>query len=87
MPKTKITVEFPDAQRVCLAGDFNGWDPEGLRLRRLRKGEDIFSATVEVPEGTHEFKFVIDGEWVCCPHAPRVRNELGTENSLMLIEA
>jgi 1,4-alpha-glucan branching enzyme len=87
MPKTKITVAFPAAQKVCLAGDFNGWDPEVTRLRRLRKGEDLFSATLDVPEGAYEFKYVIDGKWVCCPDSPRVLSALGTENSLMLVKS
>jgi len=87
MSKTRFSIEVPEARTVCLAGDFNDWDPQAVRLRRLRKGEDVFAATVEVPEGVHEFKYVVDGEWVCCPQCPRVLNGLGTENSLILIQA
>jgi len=68
---------------VFLAGDFNGWCPDGQRMKRAKKGEDTFVAMVDLEPGCHEFRYVVDGEWVCCPEAPRRANEFGDENSVI----
>jgi len=83
MASYRFVLDAPGAQRVCVAGDFNGWDPESRRMKRMRSGEDLFVARVDLSPGTHEFKFVIDGEWACCPSSPRVINGLGEENSVV----
>ncbi len=52
---------------VSVAGSFNGWDPSAWPMRR--EG-DLWVLTRVVPEGTHEYKFVLDGgEWVPDPSA------------------
>ena len=81
--KVKFTAQFPGAERVFLTGDFSGWDPEARRMKRVRRGEDSFVATVHLEPGCYEFKYVLDGEWVCDPHLPRVANGLGVENSVI----
>ena len=81
MPKIRFAVECPGAKTVHLAGDFNQW--QGRRMRRARKGEDVFAVVLALKPGRYEFKYVVDGEWVCCPHAARVANALGTENSVI----
>jgi hypothetical protein len=46
---------------VYLAGTFNEWKPTGLKM----EGPDssgTFSTKLELPAGTHEYKFVIDGK-------------------------
>lgn len=83
MAKTRFSAEFPGAQRVFLAGDFNGWDPEARRMKRARKGEDVFVAVVDLEAGRHEFKYVVDGEWVCDPDLPRVPDGMGADNSVI----
>ncbi|HJN14785.1 MAG TPA: glycogen-binding domain-containing protein [Armatimonadota bacterium] len=83
MAATRFEIESAGAREVYLTGDFNGWDPSARRMRRIRKRWDKFVTVVELPAGRHEFKFVIDGEWTCCPDAPRVTNNKGTENSVV----
>jgi len=56
-------------------------------MTRVRKGKDTFVAVLDLAPGRHEFKYVVDGEWKCCPHAPRVPNDQGTENSLIEVKA
>jgi len=86
MAATRFEVAFPGAKCVYLAGDFNGWSPSVRRMKRVRKGEDAFVAIVELSLGDHEFRYVVDGEWRCCPTSPRVPNDLGTENSVVTVD-
>jgi glycosidase len=53
---------------VFLAGDFNGWSPTKTRMERM--GDGVFRATVEVEEGRHAYKFVVDGKWIADPANP-----------------
>lgn len=79
----RFEVECPGAHRVCLAGDFNDWDMEARRMRRVRKGQDLFVAKIQLEPGTYHFKYVVDGQWRCCPTGPRVVTEEGIENSVI----
>ena len=83
MPKTRFSVECPQAASVYLSGDFNGWRPHAQQLKRVRKGTDLFVALVALPAGRHELKYVVDGEWLCCPQSASVSNEHGTCNSVI----
>jgi len=79
----RFEAAFPGAEAVFIAGDFNGWDPQARRMKRVRAGQDDFVAVVDLPAGTHQFKYVVDGEWLCCPSSPCVKNEHGTDNSVV----
>ena len=63
MPRVRFEVECPQAARVCLAGEFNDWDPESRRMKRMKKGESLFVAVLDLDPGTYQFKYVVDGEW------------------------
>lgn len=60
------TVEFrfvaSAGRRVGVAGDFNQWNPERLRLRRRRGG--LWSARTRLAPGRYEYRFVVDGHWL-----------------------
>jgi 1,4-alpha-glucan branching enzyme len=47
------------SKKVCLVGDFNGWDRKRIQLR---KGEDgSYSATLELKIGNeYQFRYLID---------------------------
>ena len=89
------SVEFschaPDAKAVSVAGTFNEWRPEATPLRRQSDGD--WRATLPLPTGRHEFKFIVDGQWCCepgCEHEYRgcpkcVPNEFGTMNRVLEI--
>lgn len=85
MIATRFEVECPGATSVHLAGDFNGWAPSARRMKRQRKGEDVFVAVVDLAPGEHEFKYFVDGVWTCCPEAPRVGNDCDSENSVLTV--
>lgn len=56
------------AKRVTVAGTFNGWDPNASAL--APSGGGVFQATLKVPTGKHEYKFVIDGQWMSGANVP-----------------
>lgn len=52
-----------DPRKLFLAGDFNGWDPQALPMRKVR---GRFSATLTLPAGAqHQYRYVTDqGVWL-----------------------
>lgn len=67
---------------VCLAGSFNNW--EQMRIRKQKSGEYV--ANVQVPAGTHEYKFVVDDQWhVDTENELQIRNSFGDMNSLVVV--
>ena len=70
--------------RVFVAGTFNSWDPTKHRMKGTK---GVYSITISVPTGRHEYKFVVDGVWSIDPGNPDfVPNKHGTLNSVIKIE-
>ena len=60
----------PDAARVSVAGTFNGWNSTATPMRGPR-GDGYWLATVEIPPGRHEYKFVVNNSlWSIDPDNP-----------------
>ena len=86
---TPFSCRAPEAEEVCVAGSFNGWDPTAEPLDRNADGK--WTTSLQLPAGRHEFKFVVDGEWCCepgcqtayhgCPDC--VPNSYGTMNRVI----
>lgn len=72
----------PEATSVAVAGDFNGWEPSPMT--RV-EGAGAWTATVNIPSGTHEYVFVVDGkQFVPDPLAGRYREDgFGNRNALI----
>lgn len=85
---TTVTFVFraPGATRVCLVGDFNGWDANATPLRRAALG-DMWTAQVPLPRGLHAYAFVIDGsDWSVDPSAPlSPEATFGRRNSVVVV--
>lgn len=64
------------ARRVVLAASFNGWNSRGPRLVKVENGWEL---PLWVKEGTHAYKFIVDGEWIADPGA-RVNRPDGSGN-------
>lgn len=89
VPDTVFLVRFvlaaPTAQRVSLVGDFNGWS-RGATLLEPSGDAGVWTAAVPLRAGRHEYAFVVDGEhWVADPSALRMRDEFGTESSVIRV--
>lgn len=69
----RLVFEFHDAaaRAVAVAGDFNGWAPERLPMRR--DAADLWSASMPAPPpGRYRYKFLIDGSrWLADPSHSR----------------
>ncbi len=75
----------PDAGAVFLAGDFNGWDASALPM--VRGEEGIWTVTVVLKPGDHEYKFVADGQWMTDPDNPRQKSDpFGGSNSVLAVQ-
>jgi hypothetical protein len=71
------------ARSVAVAGDFNNWDPSGTQLVK-QDGNGTFSGTVRLPPGTHEYMFVVDGQWITDPAAAELRPDgFGRTNAVL----
>jgi hypothetical protein len=77
------------ARRVTLVGDFNGWNRTATQLVRTGARDDaaVWSVSVPLPPGRHEYAFVVDGErWVADSAAPVVEDEFGTRSSVVTLD-
>jgi 1,4-alpha-glucan branching enzyme len=74
----------PEAQEVCLAGDFSNWQPEKCLMRRFKDG--TWKMKLKLTPGRYEYRFVVDGQWWTDPENPqRQENPFGQENSVLLV--
>ena len=84
-PKTQrvaFSVRAEVGSKVFLAGTFNDWDPTAKELAD-KKGDGMFTATLLLAPGAHQYKFVIDGTWCADPENPEwIQNDHGTLNSV-----
>jgi hypothetical protein len=58
----KFTYFDPDAGTVFLAGTFNGWSTTANPMIRDESGN--WTVVMQLSEGKHEYKFVVDGAWI-----------------------
>ena len=86
-----FTFHAPEPKAVFVAGTFNDWRADAMPLKRGSDGQ--WRATLQLPPGHHEFKFVVDGRWCCepgCEHeyqgCPKcVPNAFGTMNRVLKV--
>ena len=70
---------------VFVAGTFNDWDPKQHRMSD-NPGSGHCKITLVLPPGRHEYKFVVDGEWLVDPNCPEsVPNAQGSLNSVLTV--
>jgi len=66
--KTKI-IDFklvaPFSKNVSLAGTFNNWSTNSLKMNKDDKG--VWRVKLKLKPGCYEYKFVIDGKWMTDP--------------------
>ncbi|KAK2509191.1 hypothetical protein MC885_015176 [Smutsia gigantea] len=63
-------------KEVFISGSFNNWSTK----IPLIKSHNDFVAILDLPEGEHQYKFFVDGQWVHDPSEPVVSSQLGTIN-------
>ena len=91
--QTPQAVQFvlvaPDAKKVAVVGDFNGWDAKHAGYQAHHSGGGVWSVTASLPVGHHRYSFVVDDSlWVADPVAPRaVDKDFGVTNSAIIVSA
>jgi 1,4-alpha-glucan branching enzyme len=84
--KTSFILDVPDALYVSVLGDFNGWNEDAHPMTRSRDG--LWKSEVKLDPGEYQFRYRIDhARWANDETAPTVRNEFGSENSLVVVKA
>ena len=62
--KTNIGFALPgyqNAKKVFLAGSFNNWEEKQLSLKKTGSGWEL---PLYLAQGTHTYKFIVDGKWI-----------------------
>lgn len=74
------TSEFLTASKLTVAGSFNEWNPEEISLTKTTKGWEV---PIYLADGTHTYRFVVDGQWYADAANPdRYPNEFNEYNSV-----
>ena len=74
----RFSVRNGQVKKAEVAGDFSGWRPVAMKKQ---KGE--FVALVPAEPGSHQYKFLLDGQWMIDPDNDQVvPNDLGSYNSV-----
>nr|UXK97098.1 AMP-activated protein kinase beta subunit [Haliotis discus hannai] len=67
---------------VYIAGSFNNWKS---RIPLVKSHGDFYTI-VDLPEGDHQYKFYVDGQWIHNPNEPTSNNEMGTLNNVVKVK-
>ena len=82
--RVRFSISAPAAARVSLVGDFDGWNPSALPMRRA--GADTWTVDVRLEPGRHVFAFSVDGGLRPDPAAPRaVEDDFGVPSSVIVV--
>ena len=82
-----FTYRDPIAEDVQIAGDFSNWEPVGDVMIQ-RQDCETWQGAIHLESGTHQYKFIVDGEWKTDPCNDAVMaNEIGMGNSLVTVSA
>lgn len=74
---------YSNAKRVYLAGSFNNWEPRELLLNKTPSGWEL---QLYLADGTHTYRYVVDGNWMADPGNPnKLPNEFNEFNSVVRI--
>lgn len=75
----------PRASKVSLVGDFNDWDASKSPLVRV-PNSGLWTVTLPLPAGRHEYQFVVDGTWLPDPGAPLAGDDgFGRTSSVRIV--
>jgi hypothetical protein len=80
----KFVLIAPQAARVAVVGDFNGWDLSATPARRQPDG--TWATFVTLAPGRHVYSFVVDDQFIRDPAAPRAPDDgFGQNNSVIVV--
>jgi hypothetical protein len=86
LPRVRFELVAPSARRVSIVGDFTGWSPNALPMRRSPDGR-TWEIEVPLAPGRYAYSFVVDGALSPDPAAPRAGDEdFGSPSSIVLVK-
>jgi len=65
-------------KQVFISGSFTNW-----KSLPMARSHGDFVAIMDLPEGEHQFKFNVDGQWLHDPGVPAVDNGVGSKNNII----
>jgi len=71
----RFTYTDPNAGTVAWAGEFNGWNASATPM--VRGADGVWSVVVPLGPGEHQYKFVVDGQWLADPENPVTKGDFG----------
>jgi 1,4-alpha-glucan branching enzyme len=78
-----FALEAPNAQRVQLVGDFNGWTPDGSEM--MPSG-NVWTSKLKLEPGRYRYRYIIDGDWRRDPLNAAVEPcPYGGDNSVLVV--
>ncbi|KAG8455786.1 hypothetical protein GDO86_001832 [Hymenochirus boettgeri] len=66
---------------IYVSGSFNNWG----KIPLIRSHNN-FVAILDLPEGEHQYKFFVDGQWTHDPSEPVITSQLGTVNNVINVK-
>jgi hypothetical protein len=80
----KFVLIAPQAARVAVVGDFNGWDD--TMTPAVRQPDGSWSTFVTLRPGRHVYSFIVDGQFIPDPTAPMAPDDgFGQNNSVIVV--
>lgn len=68
-------------KQVFISGSFTNW-----KTLPMARSHGDFVTIMDLPEGEHQFKFNVDGQWVHDPSVPSIDNGLGSKNNVIMVK-
>ncbi|GFR14285.1 5'-AMP-activated protein kinase subunit beta-1 [Trichonephila clavata] len=68
-------------KKVLISGTFSDWKP----IPMVESHGD-FALILNVPEGEHQYKFLVDGQWIHSSSQPTADNDMGTKNNVLTVQ-
>ncbi len=83
--KVRFELAAEPGSQVYVAGTFNNWDAAKNPLKD-NPDSGHFKAILSLPEGTHEYKFIVNGVWFSDPKCQDwVPDGCGAMNSVLKV--
>ena len=69
-------------EKVELAGSFTQWEP--VEMEKI--SDEKWSLKLDLSPGEHEFKFLVDGNWLHDELLPTKISEVGSKNNIVIVD-
>nr|AER10554.1 AMP-activated protein kinase beta subunit [Echinococcus multilocularis] len=70
-------------KEVYISGTFNGWKSKIPMVKIFSKQN--FYTIIDLPEGEHQYKFIVDGQWKLGKNQPTTTSPTGVQNNIITV--